>query len=288
MGHKMVPITLAAVGPHGLRLAGEVGDGARLHGFCTRRYLAEFILPHVQEGMVRTNRTRAHFEITGGGFIATGPDEAATARAFEVIRGRVAFYGSTPGYWGVLELYGLGDLGRELNVMSKQCKWAEMATRVSDDVVHLFTAVGTHKEIAKRLEGRFGGLSDAVNMRTGEVNTQRSTVPSEPTSEKDIPPDLLQDIKRIPTPFKGYNTAWRGQESLSRALPPQPIDHSLAHDQLQVAAFQPWQFLGEHRHAFAIATGHSRDVRSPEEPVRPECIVDPMQTVMDAPEWIGR
>lgn len=136
------------------------------------------------------------------------PDEAATARAFEVIRGRVAFYGSTPGYWGVLELHGLGDLGRELNVMSKQGKWAEMATRVSDDVVHLFTAVGTHREIAKRIEGRFGGLTDAVNMCTGEVNTQRSTIPSEPTSEQGIPPDLLQDIKRIPTPFRGDNTAW--------------------------------------------------------------------------------
>ena len=208
MGQKMVPVTLAGVGPHALRLAGEVADGVRLHGFCTRRYLAEFILPHVQEGMTRTNRVRDHFEITGGGFIATGPDEATTAAAFELIRGRVAFYGSTPGYWGVLELHGLGDLGRELNAMSKQGKWSEMASRVSDDIVHLFAAVGTHNEIAKRIEERFGGLSDAVNMRTGEVNTQRSTVPHETAAELSIPPDLLQDIKKIPTPFKGYSTAW--------------------------------------------------------------------------------
>jgi hypothetical protein len=55
---------------------------------------------------------------------------------------------------------------------------------------------------------RFGGLSDAVNMRTGEVNTQRSAVPSEINPERDIPPDLIQDIKKIPTPFNGYNTAW--------------------------------------------------------------------------------
>ena len=206
MGHKMVPVTLAAVGPHALRLAGEVGDGVRLHGFCTRRYLAEYILPHVAEGMARTGRARENFEITGGGFIATGPDEEATAKAFELIRGRVAFYGTTPGYWGVLEMHGLGHLGRELNALSKQGKWAEMASRVSDDVVHLFAAVGTHKDIAKRVGERFGGLSDAVNMRTGEVNTERSRVPV--TTEGDIPPDVLQDIKKIPTPFKGYKTAW--------------------------------------------------------------------------------
>jgi probable F420-dependent oxidoreductase len=193
----MVPITLAAVGPHSLRLAGEVADGVRLHGFCTRRYLAEEILPRLHEGMARTSRSRAQFEITGGGFIATGKDEASTARMFEVVRGRVAFYGSTPGYWGVLELHGLGDLGRELNAMSKAGKWGEMASRVSDDVVHLFAAVGTHKEIAQRIEERFGGLSDAINLR------------ADSSSEGDaVPPDVLQDIKRIATPFEGYRTAW--------------------------------------------------------------------------------
>jgi alkanesulfonate monooxygenase SsuD/methylene tetrahydromethanopterin reductase-like flavin-dependent oxidoreductase (luciferase family) len=56
---KMVPVTLAAVGPHSLRLAGEVADGVRLHGFCTRRYLTEEILPRLAEGMARSGRDRA-------------------------------------------------------------------------------------------------------------------------------------------------------------------------------------------------------------------------------------
>jgi probable F420-dependent oxidoreductase len=197
MGQKMVPITLAGVGPHTLRLAGEVADGIRLHGFCTRRYLEEEIMPRLGEGMLRSGRVRPHFEITGGGFIATGKDEESTAKMFEVVRGRVAFYGSTPGYWGVLELHGLGDLGRELNMMSKAGKWAEMSSRVSDDVVRLFAAVGTHKEIAKRIEERFGGLSDAINMRADSSG-----------AGDDVPPDLLQDIKRIATPFNGYRTPW--------------------------------------------------------------------------------
>ena len=197
MGQRMVPVTLAAVGPHSLRLAGEVADGARLHGFCTRRYLTEEIVPKVSEGMVKSGRTRAHFEITGGGFVATGKDEEATAKAFEVVRGRVAFYGSTPGYWGVLELHGLGDLGRELNALSKQGKWNEMASRVTDDVVHLFAAVGTHQQIVNAIEARFGGLVDAISLR-----------PDSSPDQNDIPPGLIQDIKRIPTPFQGYQTAW--------------------------------------------------------------------------------
>jgi probable F420-dependent oxidoreductase len=193
---KMVPITLAAVGPHALRLAGEVADGARLHSFCTRRYMTESILPRLTEGMGRTGRDRASFEISGGGFIATGQDSAAVAEMVEYTRGRIAFYGSTPGYWAVLELHGLGDLGRKLNAMSKQGKWTEMAAEVSDDVVALFTAIGTYADITAAIEQRFGGLADALNVGGTTLA---------PTG---LPPDLLEDIKRIATPFTGYRTSW--------------------------------------------------------------------------------
>jgi probable F420-dependent oxidoreductase len=192
----MVPITLAAVGPHSLRLAGEVADGVRLHGFCTRRYLTEEIMPRLTEGMARSGRDRASFEITGGGFIATGPDNDAVAKMVEYTRGRIAFYGSTPGYWPVLDLHGLGDLGRKLNALSKQGKWAEMAAEVSDDVVALFTAIGTYAEIGSAIERRFGGLSDALNVGGTTLA---------PTG---LPPDLLADIKRIPTTFSAYRMPW--------------------------------------------------------------------------------
>ncbi len=197
MKQKMVPITLAAVGEHSLRLAGEVGDGIRLHGFCTRRYMEEAIMPRIADGMAKSGRTREHFEITGGGFVATGKDDEATARMFEVVRGRVAFYGTTPSYWPVFELHGYGDLGRELNAMSKAGKWAELASRVPDDLVHLFAAVGTHKEIAGKIAERFGGLSDAINLRADSSS-----------AGGDVPPDVIQEIKRIPTVFQGYKTDW--------------------------------------------------------------------------------
>jgi len=66
-GQPMVPVTLAAVGDYSLRLSGELADGVRLHGFCTRRYLEEVCLPRIAEGMARTGRRRESFEVTGGG-----------------------------------------------------------------------------------------------------------------------------------------------------------------------------------------------------------------------------
>jgi alkanesulfonate monooxygenase SsuD/methylene tetrahydromethanopterin reductase-like flavin-dependent oxidoreductase (luciferase family) len=196
MGLPMTPVTLAAVGPRALQLAGEVADGVRLHPFCTRRYLEEIVLPRLGEGLGKSGRDLEHFEVSGGGFIATEPDAAAVASMFEWVRTRVGFYGSTPGYWPVLELHGLGDLGRKLNVLSKQGKWAEMTASISDDVVRLFAAVGTHKEIAGAIERRFGNLCDAV---FASVNS---------AIRSDLPPDVLAEVHRIPVRFKGYKTAW--------------------------------------------------------------------------------
>ncbi|HEX2889950.1 TIGR03617 family F420-dependent LLM class oxidoreductase [Vineibacter terrae] len=195
-GFRMVPITLAAVGEHTLRLAGELADGVRLHSFCTRRYLEEAVLPRLHEGLARNNRSRSQLEITGGGFIATGPDVASVARAVEFVRMRVAFYGSTPAYWPVLELHGLGDLARKLNAMSKQGQWTEMTAVIPDDVVHLFAAVGTHQEIAGVVAQRFGGLVDTIYASANSA------------MQSDLPPDVLQDIHKLPTAFTGYVTPW--------------------------------------------------------------------------------
>ncbi len=179
-----------------LRLAGEVCDGVRLHPFCTRRYVDEVVLPQLQAGMARSGRARKHFEISGGGFIATGPDEAAVARMVEWVRSRVAFYGSTPAYWPVLEVHGLGELGRKLNVMSKAGQWEQMTAEISDDVVRLFAAVGPHGGIAREIESRFGGAADAVAISGGYGMHQ------------DVPSDVVRDIQRIPSVFAGYQTAW--------------------------------------------------------------------------------
>ena len=195
-GQPRVPVTIAAVGPGMLRVAGEVCDGVRLHGFCTRRYVDEVVIPELRAGWARGGRTRERFEIAGGGFIATGPDEASVAKMFEWVRTRVAFYGSTPAYWPVLECHGLHDLGRKLNVMSKAGQWDQMSAEISDDVVRLFAAVGTHRDLAGQIERRFGGVADAVTPSGGYGVHQ------------DIPPDLIQDLRRIPAPFTGWPTRW--------------------------------------------------------------------------------
>jgi hypothetical protein len=78
--------------------------------------------------------------------------------------------------------------------MSKTGQWDKMSAEISDDVVRLFAAVGTHRELAREIEQRFAGVTDAVTLSGGYGVHQ------------DIPPDLIKDIHRIPSAFTGFST----------------------------------------------------------------------------------
>jgi probable F420-dependent oxidoreductase len=121
--HPRIPVHVSAVNPAMCRLAGEVCDGARLHSFCTRRYLDEVILPNVERGAAKAGRRLEDIELSGGGFLATGPDDEAVDRQLETIRQQISFYGSTPSYFGVLETHGGATSARRLNRMSRDGKW---------------------------------------------------------------------------------------------------------------------------------------------------------------------
>jgi probable F420-dependent oxidoreductase len=195
-GLPMVPVTIAAVGEAMLRVAGEVCDGVRLHPLCSRRYLEEVALPRIAEGTRRSGRDRAHFDVFGGGFVVSGPDEATVAQGWEQVRKRVAFYGSTRSYLPILSLHGLDELGLKLRAMSLDGRWNEMAAEVSDEVVHIFAACGTYREIARAIEMRFGGLADSIEM------SFPAGTPAGPQRE------LLADVWRIPHAFAGFDTRW--------------------------------------------------------------------------------
>jgi hypothetical protein len=79
-------------------------------------------------------------------------------KQFENVRRQVSFYGSTPSYFGVLEVHGWTDLGEKLNRLSREGKWQEMTAAVPDDVVHAFAAVGRYDEIVPRIRERLRGV----------------------------------------------------------------------------------------------------------------------------------
>ncbi|MDX2155420.1 MAG: TIGR03617 family F420-dependent LLM class oxidoreductase [Hyphomicrobiaceae bacterium] len=193
----MVPITIAAVGPAMQRLAGRLCDGVRLHSFCTRGYIEKVVMPEIEAGFAASGRDRSTFEISGGGFVATGPDKAAVREAAEHVRYRVAFYGSTPAYRPVLGLHGYEDLGVKLSGMAKNGEWSSMAAAVPDEVLNLFAAVGTYDELPERIAERFGGVVDSVSIE------------ATPGTDPAVLKAVIETARRIPSPFEGFATSWK-------------------------------------------------------------------------------
>ncbi len=195
-GLPMIPVAIAAVGEAMLRVAGQVADGVRLHPLCSRRYLEQVCLPRLAEGMQRAGRRRENFDIHGGGFIVTGPDEAAVAAGKEEVRARIGFYGSTRAYLPILALHGLEELGHRLHRLSVEGHWHQMPALVSDEVVRIFAACGTYDAIAGEIARRFGGVADSIDL----------DFPA--GTPIDVQREVLAKIHRIPHVFTGFDTAW--------------------------------------------------------------------------------
>jgi probable F420-dependent oxidoreductase len=143
-------------------VAGEVADGLILHAFTTERYVREVTLPALERGFATGGRTRSDFEISGPLFIVTGATEEDMAAVATATKRQIAFYGSTPAYRPVLELHGWGELGDELNRLSKRGEWVQMGDLVDDDVLRTFAVVAEPADVARRVKERYGGLVDRI------------------------------------------------------------------------------------------------------------------------------
>ena len=189
----MVPIYLAAVRPKMLESAANVADGIRLHGFCTRKYLQQTVLPAIEAGLQSAGRKRSSLQVCGGGFIMTGPDEETVLKNREWARYRVAFYGSTRTYKPVMSIHGWDDLAAKLHQMSKNGQWKQMAAEVPDDVLDEFCVSTTYDKLPQAIADRFGGISDTVEFAF------------EQGMDPELAKDIIRRVQAIDTSFTKHD-----------------------------------------------------------------------------------
>src|SRR5262249_10947485 len=137
------------------RVAGEVADGIRAHPIATPRYIAEVMLPAARQGAAKTGRDFAGFTLCAMPLVATAPDRAALADRVRDVRARVAFYASTPAYLAAFETQGCGEVARALQELARAQRWEEMPALVDDEMLDAYAVIGTHDEIAGKLEQRY-------------------------------------------------------------------------------------------------------------------------------------
>ncbi|MGI8792006.1 MAG: LLM class F420-dependent oxidoreductase [Acidimicrobiales bacterium] len=177
--HGPPKVFLAAVGELMAEVAGEVCDGLLVHAFTTERYLREVTMPAVERGLAKAGRSRDDFEFSYPAFVISGNNDGEKEAAAGLVKSQVSFYGSTPAYRGVLDLHGWGDLQTELNALSKQGKWQEMAGLIDEEILEAFAVIGEPDEIAPLLIKRFGDAIDRCSFYgqvSSDADQRRETV----------------------------------------------------------------------------------------------------------------
>ena len=157
-----IPIWIAGVNEYILRLAGELCDGLHAHPFNSPKYLREFVLPHVEQGLKKAGRSRKDFQIGTTAFVIVGRNQDEIERAKAGVRQQIAFYASTRTYKVVLDMHGWGEVSARLNQKAAQGDWGGMAKEITDEMLDTYAVVGTYEDIADKVMRRYDGLLDRV------------------------------------------------------------------------------------------------------------------------------
>jgi probable F420-dependent oxidoreductase len=161
--HGTPTVFLAAVGDRMTEVAGEVADGMILHPFTTERYVREVTVPGLERGFAAAGKQRGDFQISSPVFVVSATDDEGWERASTSTKQQIAFYGSTPGYRGVLEQHGWGEIGDELNQLSRKGEWVTMGKLISDEMLETFAVVAAPDLVAGQLLARYGDLVDRIS-----------------------------------------------------------------------------------------------------------------------------
>lgn len=157
-----IPIYIAGVNERLCRLAGELCQGFHVHPFHTVQYLKELIIPNIEAGAKRSNRSREDVKLTCAIFVVTGKDAEEIRNNAIATKSQIAFYASTPSYSSVLEMHGWQDLGERLGKMTREGRWSEMWQEISDNMLNEIAVVAPIDELAHKVKERYTGLLDRI------------------------------------------------------------------------------------------------------------------------------
>ena len=159
-----IPIFVAGVNQYMCRMAGEVCDGLHVHPFHSPKYLGEYVIPAVEQGLKVSGRSRREFQYATSCFVIAGDTERERAQNAEAVRQQIAFYASTRTYQPVLAVDGWEAIGPELHKKSLEGDWNGMARLITDEMLETFAVSGTYEDIGRKLRERYTGLLDRISL----------------------------------------------------------------------------------------------------------------------------
>jgi hypothetical protein len=124
-------------------------------------------LPALARGAARAQKPIDDIVIHHSAMVAAGRSASELAAARQAIRKQLAFYGSTPAYWPILELHDRAELGPRLKGMSKSGEWDRMAELIDDDFLDAVAITATDPaRAAAQLHERYDGIVGRLGFNT--------------------------------------------------------------------------------------------------------------------------
>lgn len=180
-------VDVAAVNPWMLRMAGEVADGVHVHPIGEPGYLRRHVLPNVSVGADGSGRAAHEVALIVPVTTIVGDDDDSIARARDLARASLSFYGSTPNYAFIWDEAGFEGTTARIREHQKQGDVARMAAEITDDHLATFCTEATWDTLADRLIETYDGIATRLVLysaaaadpetfqRYGEVARQVST-----------------------------------------------------------------------------------------------------------------
>ncbi len=159
-----VKIDISAVGPHMCRLAGELCDGVHVHPMHSMPYIANRLLPAIEQGAAKAGRQASDVDLIVPVFAVPGDSPEEQAALVQRAKTQIAFYGSTPNYAFQFEDLGFAGTTAKLGQLMKAGDLAGMAGTITDEMFEYFAVVAPWDDMADALLERYASVAHRVVM----------------------------------------------------------------------------------------------------------------------------
>ena len=161
-----VPIAMGAIGPRMTRVAGEVADVVIAHPTnSSSSYLGDVMRPKLAEGASLADRAVSTLRVIANPMTATGRDAASVAEERRAAHEVLTFTYSTPAYRATLDHHGWGHVHEDLLRMTREGKWGEMGSVLTDEMLDVLVPTAPFDGIARELRERYAGVADGISLR---------------------------------------------------------------------------------------------------------------------------
>jgi probable F420-dependent oxidoreductase len=158
-----IKISMAAVNPFMLNVAGELCDGVILHSFNSLKYTNDVIIPNIKKGVTKAGRSMDDIAIAAGGMIIVAKDENDLIIKKEQTKKRIAFYASTKSYSDIMAVHGWQDTHEKLYRMSIDGDWDNMSSHITDEMLDTFAVTGIYEDISCKIKDAYASYASQIS-----------------------------------------------------------------------------------------------------------------------------